>query len=187
MVLGCFAHRVWRRRILDSCSFRQCGRSCAAAFHGNLRPTHFVHPPFSRHLLWFAVEMYMLFAFGREVERFIGRRAYLASLRPLASFAVDFLTFGVCGKRVGLAGSRVRALRNFCRLCYDLSECQKCPVAYHGKMGRADLARRLLRCTCLAYHVWSEMAVAVVGHAAQAFLFIRTAWDRSGISVVGRI
>src|SRR5882724_13576195 len=35
----------------------------------------FVHPPSG--LLWFAVEMYMLFVFGREVERFIGRRAYI--------------------------------------------------------------------------------------------------------------
>ena len=36
----------------------------------------FVHWPSG--LLWFAVEMYMLFVFGREVERFIGRRAYMA-------------------------------------------------------------------------------------------------------------
>src|SRR5205814_4652631 len=36
----------------------------------------FVHAPSA--LLWFAVEMYILFVFGREVERFIGRRAYIA-------------------------------------------------------------------------------------------------------------
>src|SRR5215831_20715083 len=36
----------------------------------------FVHAPSG--LLWFAIEMYMLFVFGREVERFIGRRAYIA-------------------------------------------------------------------------------------------------------------
>ena len=36
----------------------------------------FVHAPSA--LLWFAIEMYMLFVFGREVERFIGRRAYIA-------------------------------------------------------------------------------------------------------------
>ena len=35
----------------------------------------FVHSPSA--LLWFAIEMYMLFVFGREVERFIGRRAYI--------------------------------------------------------------------------------------------------------------
>src|SRR5207237_5380065 len=36
----------------------------------------FVHSPST--LLWFAIEMYLLFVFGREVERFIGRRAYIA-------------------------------------------------------------------------------------------------------------
>ncbi len=38
----------------------------------------FVHAPTASGLLWLAVEMYMLFVFGREVERFIGRRAYIA-------------------------------------------------------------------------------------------------------------
>jgi Rhomboid family. len=37
----------------------------------------FLHAPTPSDLLWFAVEMYMLFMFGREVERFIGRRAYI--------------------------------------------------------------------------------------------------------------
>ena len=38
----------------------------------------FIHPPMGSALLWFAIEMYMLFVFGREVERFIGQRAYVA-------------------------------------------------------------------------------------------------------------
>jgi membrane associated rhomboid family serine protease len=38
----------------------------------------FVHAPTPSGLLWLAVEMYMLFVFGREVERFIGQRAYIA-------------------------------------------------------------------------------------------------------------
>jgi membrane associated rhomboid family serine protease len=37
----------------------------------------FVHAPTPSGLLWFAVEMYMLFVFGREVERFIGQRAFI--------------------------------------------------------------------------------------------------------------
>src|SRR4029078_12517448 len=41
---------------------------------GGLFPYAFVHAPSG--LLWFAIEMYMLFVFGREVERFIGRSAY---------------------------------------------------------------------------------------------------------------
>jgi len=38
----------------------------------------FVHAPTPSDLIWLAIEMYMLFMFGREVERFIGRRAYIA-------------------------------------------------------------------------------------------------------------
>ena len=38
----------------------------------------FVHAPTPMDLLWLAVEMYMLFMFGREVERFLGRRAFIA-------------------------------------------------------------------------------------------------------------
>jgi membrane associated rhomboid family serine protease len=37
----------------------------------------FIHPPLGSALLWLAIEMYMLFVFGREVERFLGRRAYI--------------------------------------------------------------------------------------------------------------
>src|SRR5690606_38251502 len=33
--------------------------------------------------IWFAVEMYLLFVFGREVEKFIGRRAFLWLYAPL--------------------------------------------------------------------------------------------------------
>ena len=39
----------------------------------------FVHAPSG--LLWFAIEMYLLFVFGREVERFLGRRAFIVLLR----------------------------------------------------------------------------------------------------------
>lgn len=37
----------------------------------------FLHQPSGGALLLFAIEMYMLFFFGREVERFLGRRAYI--------------------------------------------------------------------------------------------------------------
>ena len=54
----------------------------------------FVHDP--RALLWFAIEMYMLFVFGREVERFIGRRAYVAlylTLLLLPAVVLSLLSF----------------------------------------------------------------------------------------------
>jgi membrane associated rhomboid family serine protease len=63
----------------------------------------FVHVP--SNLLWFAIEMYMLFFFGREVERFIGRRAYIWLYALL--LLVPALVLALWGLRVrtGLAGS----------------------------------------------------------------------------------
>ncbi len=56
----------------------------------------FIHAPTPSGLLWFAVEMYMLFVFGREVERFIGRRAYVAlylTLLLLPPVVLSLLSF----------------------------------------------------------------------------------------------
>ena len=49
--------------------------------------------------------MYMLFAFGREVERFIGRRAFLVLYALLLLIPSVFLLFWGAWQRVGLAGS----------------------------------------------------------------------------------
>ena len=56
----------------------------------------FIHAPTPSGLLWFAVEMYMLFVFGREVERFVGRRAYVAlylTLLLLPAVVLTLLSF----------------------------------------------------------------------------------------------
>ena len=63
----------------------------------------FVHSPSM--LLWFAIEMYMLFVFGREVERFIGQRAYIALYALLLFIPSLLLTVWGLGQRTGLAGS----------------------------------------------------------------------------------
>ena len=72
----------------------------AAVLHGGqvwrLFTYAFVHAPTPSGLLWFAVEMYMLFVFGREVERFIGRRAYVAlylTLLLLPAVVLTLLSF----------------------------------------------------------------------------------------------
>src|SRR5207244_12061916 len=63
----------------------------------------FVHSPSM--LLWFAIEMYMLFVFGREVERFIGQRAYIALYALLLFIPSLLLTVWGLGQRTGLGGS----------------------------------------------------------------------------------
>src|SRR6202162_5424821 len=66
----------------------------------------FVHAPYSgMTLLWFAFEMYMLFFFGREVERFIGRRAYIWLYALLLLVPALILTLWGLTARTGLAGS----------------------------------------------------------------------------------
>lgn len=63
----------------------------------------FIHPPSG--LLWFAIEMYMLFAFGREVERFVGRRAFITLYALLLVVPTLILTALGFWMRQGLAGS----------------------------------------------------------------------------------
>src|SRR5437016_886814 len=63
----------------------------------------FIHSPIQ--LLWFAIEMYMLFVFGREVEKFIGQRAYIVLYAVLLSTPSLLLTLWGFSQRTGLAGS----------------------------------------------------------------------------------
>jgi membrane associated rhomboid family serine protease len=65
----------------------------------------FIHPPLGSALLWFAIEMYMLFVFGREVERFIGQRAYIALYVTLLLLPAAILTMWGLFARTGMAGS----------------------------------------------------------------------------------
>jgi membrane associated rhomboid family serine protease len=63
----------------------------------------FIHSPSA--LLWFAIEMYMLFVFGREVERFIGQRAYIALYAVLLILPALVLTLWGLSMRTAMAGS----------------------------------------------------------------------------------
>ena len=65
----------------------------------------FIHPPSGYALLWFAIEMYMLFFFGREVERFLGRRAYVWLYSLLLIVPALILTLWGLSTRTGFAGS----------------------------------------------------------------------------------
>src|SRR3954451_7342367 len=65
----------------------------------------FIHPPFGSALLWLWIGMYMLYFFGREVERFIGRRAYIWLYALLLLVPALILTLWGLNTRTGLAGS----------------------------------------------------------------------------------
>ncbi len=66
----------------------------------------FVHLPYSAGaLLFFAVEMYMLFTFGRELERFFGRRGFIVFYLLLVVVPTLLLTLAGFWVRLGVAGS----------------------------------------------------------------------------------
>ncbi len=127
----------------------------------------FVHDP--RALLWFAVEMYMLFVFGREVERFIGRRAYIALYLILLVTPVALLTMWGIWQPSILVGSPALHFGIF--------------VAFATIYPRTELFLRIMTkwvvlilaaiytFQLLAYHAWSELMVVWTSIGA-AFLFI---------------
>ncbi|PYK75733.1 MAG: hypothetical protein DME42_01770 [Verrucomicrobia bacterium] len=128
----------------------------------------FVHSPSM--LLWFAIEMYMLFVFGREVERFIGQRAYIALYAVLLFTPSLVLTLWGLGQRTGLAGSVALHFGIF--------------VAFATIYPSAEL---LLRITAkwsavilgaiyvlqlLAYNAWTDLAVLLTSIAV-GLCFVR--------------
>ena len=127
----------------------------------------FVHAPST--LFWFAVEMYMLFVFGREVERFIGRRAYIALYVVLLLTPPALLTIWGIWQHSGLSGSVAIHFGIF--------------VAFATIYPRVELFLRIMAkwvvlilaavytLQLLAYHAWSDLVVVWTSIGA-AFLFI---------------
>src|SRR5213595_685187 len=127
----------------------------------------FVHAPSG--LLWFAIEMYMLFVFGREVERFIGRRAYTAVCLILLVTPAVLLTIWGLWQRSALAGSPALHFGIF--------------VAFATIYPRVELFLRIMAkwialilagvytFQLLAYHAWTDLVVVWTSIGA-AFLFI---------------
>src|SRR5947208_5602571 len=127
----------------------------------------FVHFPSG--LLWFAIEMYFLFVFGREVERFVGRRAYIAVYLVLLITPAALLTIWGLWQHSALAGSPALHFGIF--------------VAFATIYPRVELFLRIMAkwialilagvytFQLLAYHAWTDLAVVWTSIGA-AFLFI---------------
>src|SRR3954468_13430916 len=127
----------------------------------------FVHAPSG--LLWFAIEMYLLFVFGREVERFLGRRAYIILYLILLLTPPALLTIWGLWERSLLAGSPALHFGVF--------------VAFATIYPRVELLLRIqakwvalilaavYTFQLLAYHAWSDLVVVWTSMGA-AFLFV---------------
>ncbi len=127
----------------------------------------FVHAPSG--LLWFAVEMYMLFVFGREVERFLGQRAYILLYLVLLLVPTIVLTCWGIWQRAAIAGSPALHFGVF--------------VAFATIYPRVELFLRIMAkwvavilaaiytLQLLAFHAWSDLVVVWTSIGA-AFLFV---------------
>jgi len=128
----------------------------------------FVHPPGS--LLWFAIEMYMLFVFGREVERYIGQRPFIVLYGLLLFVPVAILTFWGLWQRTGLGGSPALHFGIFIAFAaiYPNAEMFLRITAKWTALILAGIYTLQL----LAYHAWSDLVV-VWSSMAAAWIFIR--------------
>jgi len=165
-ILACFLSAFGISGILGRFMF-----DSAAVWSGalwQLATYAFVHSPSG--LLWFAIEMYMLFMFGREVERFIGRRAFIALYLLLLLAPTLLLTAWGFSERTGLAGSSALHFAVF--------------VAFATIYPRLEMFLRvmakwvalvlgaILTLQLFAAHAWPDLAVLWLSVAA-AFVFIR--------------
>ncbi len=128
----------------------------------------FVHSPSA--LLWFAIEMYMLYAFGREVERFVGQRAYFVLYLVMLILPTIALTVWGVWNRVGLAGSPMLHFGVFVAFAtiYPNVELFLRVAAKWVALALAGIYTLQL----LAYHAWSDLAVLWITVGA-AYVFIR--------------
>ncbi|MEO7167924.1 MAG: rhomboid family intramembrane serine protease [Chthoniobacterales bacterium] len=167
MILGCFllafgAGSTLDLFTLDSAQVLGGGRVWQLATYA------FVHPPSG--LIWFAIEMYMLFAFGREVERFIGRRAFITLYLLLLLVPSIILSIWGLWQRVGLGGSATIHFAIF--------------IAFAAIYPNVELFLRVLAkwvalifvaaysLQLLAFHAWSQLAVLWLS-AGLAYAFVQ--------------
>ena len=154
MIIGCLLIAVGAGSFLgvlafDSAQVLSAGRLWQVATYA------LVHSPSG--LIWFAIEMYMLFAFGREVERFIGRRAFIVLYLLLLLAPPLFLCIWGLWQRTALAGSATIHFAIF--------------IAFAAIYPNVELFLRIMAkwvalifvaaysLQLLAYHGWSELAV----------------------------
>ena len=129
----------------------------------------FIHPPTGYALLWFAIEMYMLYFFGREVERFVGQRAYIWLYALLLLVPAMILTLWGLTTRTGLAGSgalHFAVFAAFVTLYPNVQFFLRIPAKWVFLILAA-----IGTLSALAAHAWQDLVVLWVS-IALAFFFI---------------
>jgi membrane associated rhomboid family serine protease len=134
----------------------------------------FVHAPYSAGaLLWFAFEMYLLFMFGRDVERSIGRRAFIWLYALLLWVPTVFLLLAGLGlwTRFGLAGSAMIHFGIFLAFASIYPNVETSFLRIQVKW-IAFIGIAIGTLAALASHDWAEI-ITLWTTLATAFAFIR--------------
>jgi membrane associated rhomboid family serine protease len=131
----------------------------------------FVHAPSSSPWwpILFAVEMYMLFVFGREVERFLGRRAFLALYAILIlvpSLVLTALGFWERNALYGSTGIHFALFVAFATIYPNVDLFLRIPAKWVALILAALWTLQLL-----TFRVWSQLIVLWLSMGA-AFLFV---------------
>ena len=140
----------------------------------------FIHSPMQ--LLWFAIEMYMLFVFGREVEKFIGQRAYIVLYAVLLFTPSLLLTLWGIQPTDWTGGLARIAFRSFCRLCDHLS-IGRAAFADYGEMDGSDSGRDLH--LAIAGLPFLDGPCSRLDEYRCRLLFCSPPWGRTGVNLVG--
>jgi len=138
--------------LFDSAQVLHAGRFWQLASYA------FVHSPSPMEVLFFAIEMYMLFIFGREVERYIGRRAFLALYAILLLAPPLLLTLVGAWIRAGLAGSSLIHFAIFIAFAALYPSVELFFLRIMAKWV-ALIFVAAYSLSLLAYHRWAELAV----------------------------
>lgn len=168
MILGCFLLALGAGSFLGVLMFDSA--HVLSGWLWQLATYALVHPPSA--LLWFAIEMYMLFAFGREVERFIGRRGFIALYLLLLFVPTTLLSIWGLWQHTGLAGSATIHFGIFIAFAAIYPNVE----LFLGLLAKwvALIFTAAYSLQLLAYHVWPELAVLWVSVAlAYAFVQLR--------------
>jgi membrane associated rhomboid family serine protease len=166
-ILGCLAVAAGGGALFNLMLF-DSARVLGAGQVWRLATYALVHSPGM--LLWFAIEMYMLFVFGREVERFIGQRAYITLYALLLFTPSILLTLWGLGQRTGLAGSVALHFGVFVAFAtiYPSAELLLRITAKWS----AVILGAIYMLQLLAYNAWTDLAVLLTSIAV-GFCFVR--------------
>lgn len=171
MILGCFLVAFGAGSFLDLLAF-DSAQAIAGGRLWQIATYAFVHSPSG--LIWFAIEMYMLFTFGREVERFIGRRAFIALYALLLLAPPLFLSVWGLWQRAGLVGSTMMHFGIFIAFAAIYPSVEMFLRVQAKWVALILIAAYSLQ--LLAFHVWSQLTVLWLSVAlAWAFVQLRGA------------